>query len=168
MYLEEDVTVGDFVNLKSPNLQGIVRFIGEIYTTPDPVYGFVYYGVELCGPFGDNDGTFNDQFCFQTKPNHAVFVRRPDITRILNLNYDVPRLTIDDVIYLKSFKDRARVRWIGKLNNNDLVYFGLELKNPIFNREKPFSCDRLFITSDDNCAILLSSADLYNFKKTRK
>eukprot|EP01084_Bolivina_argentea_P197907 339049_1 len=140
MYMAEDITLGDIVQITQKHLRGIVRFIGEINAlryTYDPVFGFNYFGIELCEALGDSNGSVNGEFYFETKENMALFVKRNQISHIVTINYNAPRLTIDDVIYMNQFRCNGRVRWIGKLQNDDhdtcteydphLIHFGIEL-----------------------------------------
>eukprot|EP01083_Nonionella_stella_P192965 713042_1 len=107
MYMTEDITLGDIVEITHKHLRGIVRFIGEIHAlrhTYDHIFGFNYFGIELFQAMGDSDGTVNGEFYFKTTQNKALFVKRNHISHIVTMNYNAPRLTIDDVIYMNKFK----------------------------------------------------------------
>lgn len=139
MYIDQyDVTIGDIVQLKATkNPRGIVRFIGEVNTLRykfDKVYGYYYFGIELFEPEGNNNGTIDEEYYFQCKDKHGIFVKRPDIKKIITINYYAPRLTIDEAVYLDKFKCNGIIRYIGKLDENtndkdvDLIHYGVELK----------------------------------------
>eukprot|EP01084_Bolivina_argentea_P295294 508340_1 len=184
VYMQEDVTVGDIIELTQNNLRGIVRFIGEIHClryTCDPIFGYNYFGIELDEPSGDNNGTINGEYYFETNENRGIFVKRNKIKRIITLNYYIPRLTINDVIYMHKFKCNARVRWIGKLDidiDPYLIHFGIELNesygtnNGYLNKQIYFSKCRnnygVFINNKDLTDLMIlkkSSLLLYGFLK---
>ena len=194
--MNEDISIGDIVQLSrkisTNNLRGIVRFIGEVNTfryNYDKVFGFNYFGIELFEPEGDNNGTINNEYYFQCKDKHGIFVKRNKIKKIVTINHNVPRLTIDDVIYMEKFNCNGRIRFIGKLDENEntnnfsgkggnLINYGIELnvdkgtnngyykdmKYPYFSNCK--QNHGIFVTNRDLSDLLImkkSSLLLYGF-----
>eukprot|EP01083_Nonionella_stella_P087557 243646_1 len=128
---------------------------------------------------GDSDGTVKGEFYFKTTENKALFVKRNQISHIVTTNYNTPRLTIDDVIYMNKFKCKGCIRWIGKLQPySTLIRYGIELNkahgtnNGFLNKRICFSNCRerhgVFVTHRDLLDLLIpkrSSLLLYGFLK---
>eukprot|EP01084_Bolivina_argentea_P146348 256280_1 len=147
---DQDVTIGDIVELNHTYdyVHGIIKFIGEIPTLRhkiDAYFGNVYYGVELFSiEHGENNGCIHNIRYFDTKDNvkKGIFIRRNKIERIIHFNFDNPRVTINDVLFLTKYNCNGIVRYIGtpniqfengnnnnrNINNNDSIQYGIELK----------------------------------------
>jgi len=186
MYMEEDITIGDIVQLSrsisTKNVRGIVRFIGEVNCLRykfDKFYSFNYFGIELFQPEGDNNGTINDEYYFQCKDKHGIFIKRDKIKKIVTINYSVPRLTIDDVIYMEKFKCNGRIRFIGKLDEDinpidgkgkdvDLINYGIELNRDYGDNDGCYKKHQYFAQCRPDYGIFVTNRDLSDLRVMKK
>ena len=91
----DTLTVGDHVQLLS-NLNGVIRFIGQIAQRNG-----IYYGIELDGASGKSDGTVGAIRYFKCKSNRGIFVRRRNISRLHRRSKLTPhRIGMHDVVQI--------------------------------------------------------------------
>jgi len=169
MYNPQDVCVGDVVQLKQDALRGVVRFIGEVRQMGWSCRTFAYYrfGIELFEAKGDNDGTLEGEYFFDAAANHGVFVKSNAIAFILTPNFEIARVTIDEVIYMKRFRCNGRIRFVGRFPGDagrcdgDSVHFGIELELPHGNNAG-FVGDRNYISNiGDFHGVFVTNRDLF-------
>jgi dynactin complex subunit len=76
-HIKVGMTAYPWVEARKKVEKGIVRYVGK--TTFQR--GF-WVGVELLGPYGDNNGALRGHAYFYCRPNHGLFVRAPQISLI--------------------------------------------------------------------------------------
>ena len=145
----QEITIGDEIELSIDYncLHGIVRFIGEIIGKCG-----IFYGLELNRPKGCDDIKYwiqqsniknklnkikvNMDLYFSSGDMEGLFVRKSQIGRILSVNYNNPRVSINEEIFIKKYQSRGIIRYIGKpqfKNDENMheTYYGIQLhSNP--------------------------------------
>eukprot|EP00484_Ammonia_sp_Unknown_P025819 CAMPEP_0197037978 /NCGR_PEP_ID=MMETSP1384-20130603/15044_1 /TAXON_ID=29189 /ORGANISM="Ammonia sp." /LENGTH=345 /DNA_ID=CAMNT_0042468365 /DNA_START=38 /DNA_END=1075 /DNA_ORIENTATION=+ len=188
-YMPEDVSIGDIVQLiHAEHVRGIVKFIGEVHCLRyhdawDKVFGHQYFGIELFEPYGDNNGTIEQEYYFHSKHKHGIFVKRDKIKKIVTINYRVPRITIDDVIYMEQFHCNGRIRYIGKLDSeqpdeanidsldkthSDVIYYGIELNKDRGDNNGFINDTICFSQCRANHGVLCTDRDLSDLRLIKK
>eukprot|EP01083_Nonionella_stella_P274345 931152_1 len=120
-------TVGDLVLLNNGEV-GIIRFIGEIKGETG-----VYYGIDLHEPTGNNDGSWKKIYYFTTRPYYGIFIKRTEINALLEENeYNLPRVTVGDIIGIDEINCNAIIRFIGwTLFHPEVIWYGVQLEKPL-------------------------------------
>ena len=113
------------VTLKTDNLDGTVKFIGEL----SGKYG-IWYGIELDKRRGTSDGSIKKIKYFKTKKNRGLFVKKHEISKTTQSNKDVPRCSVGDIVRINKFNCNGIVRYIGSTDFKNGTWYGIELKKP--------------------------------------
>eukprot|EP01084_Bolivina_argentea_P305377 527551_1 len=121
-------TVGDRVKLRNSGLLGTVKFIGSLQGKK-----YIYYGINLDEPKGQNDGSIKGHYYFKTQQNKGLFVKKSAIWKTnKKKNTKTPRVTVNYKVWIAKANCYATVRWIGTLQfqimRND-IYYGIELES---------------------------------------
>eukprot|EP01084_Bolivina_argentea_P054404 99778_1 len=166
------ITVGDEVELKTGGSVGVVRFIGEIAHQQG-----IFYGVELKGEDGENDGSFNNTSYFNCNDKRGMFVQQNEIIAVNTSNHqDLPRVTIGDKIECIKEKCTGTVRYIGKPSSFQGVgpFYGVELDKPNGTNDGTvrgkyyFTCKYkhgIFLQASEFCVLSTQSSKCFGNKE---
>lgn len=180
IFYDHDVTIGDEVELIASHyksLRGIVRFIGEIRSlrhSTDKYFGNVFYGIELYQNNKGNDGSIYGERFFSCKPGHGLFVKRNKIYKIITINYDVARITINDTIYIPKYKCNGIIRYIGipdfEYNSyiNPQIFYGIELNQPYGDNNGIINKRYYFDYCRDDHGIFMNELEMSYLKQSSR
>eukprot|EP01084_Bolivina_argentea_P116226 206542_1 len=173
-----NMTVGDdieIITVDDNNLQyilhGIIRFIGHITNKKGIFYGIqtdttiynnnIWKHINKINGFPPNQNNgYVNKICYfkTTDTSNGLFVTKQQITRVIKVNYNNPRVAINEQIYIPQYKCNGSIKYIGKTqlkheqHIHDICY-GIQLnKCNNKNKNKLNQCN--------NYDILLHSTDL--------
>mmetsp|Transcript_68446 Transcript_68446/g.61503 ORF Transcript_68446/g.61503 Transcript_68446/m.61503 type:complete len:611 (+) Transcript_68446:99-1931(+) len=200
---QHKMTIGDEIelNIEYNSLHGLIKFIGELMGKEG-----IWYGLQLNRPKGSDDVTYwkqqsnihnqllietdssdtqhahkcdgcYDGICyFKCDDNEGLFVRETQIARILIVNFNNPRITINEEVFMTKYDTKGIIRYIGKpeFENDENIhetYYGLQLlhinKNSSLNEKEGnngiFHDRRYFTDCPNNHGIFVMSSDLSQY-----
>ena len=116
------------------------------------------------------DGCYDGYCYFKCDSNEGLFVKETQIARILIVNYNNPRIAINQEIYVKKYDSKGIIKYIGKpeYENDENIhetYYGIKLLSQsndisITEENNGIFHDRRYFTDPDpvgHCIFVMSS-----------
>eukprot|EP01083_Nonionella_stella_P008083 23334_1 len=123
--MEVPVFVNDRI-LTTDFKSGIVRFIGTVGDKDE-----YYYGLQLLGQEGKNNGSYKSIPYFAIKsnksPNSGLFVKRNRIQAVISCKTSLGCI-IGDRVYVKKVKSFGIIQYIGKPKDEKTIKLGIKLE----------------------------------------
>eukprot|EP01084_Bolivina_argentea_P079212 143719_1 len=148
------VTIADTVQLGDKCI-GIIRFIGPVLGKTE-----IYYGIELNGTKGKNDGSVQGIYYFKCGKNKGIFVRKARIQKRINIiDSGAIRVMVGDRIRVESINCNGIVRYIGKPMGKKGIWYGVEL-DEAKGKNKGMVGDRTYFNCKDDCGIFVRARNI--------
>ena len=189
---KHEITIGDVIelNIEYNSLHGVVKFIGEIIGKKGIWYGLqlnrpkgsddviywklqsnIYNKLNHSDGDGDGDGCYDGICYFKCDENEGLFVRKTQIARTLIVNYSNPRVTINQLITIKKYDTKGKIRYIGKPEfendeNIHKIYYGIQLltkEKQIETNDGTFHNRRYFTDCPCGYGVFVTSSDLSQY-----
>jgi len=98
---------------------------------------------------------------FDCPSSNGLFVRKQQIEKLLVVNYSVPRITIDDRVYLSQYECNGVVKYVGKPEIGKPIVYGIQiLKRQSAESELVF-VDSMQLRTDNPESMISSRCNLF-------